>query len=154
MRIPASLSTRMKLADKGPIKPPPPLCGPAAATAEAVMNWTEIIAAAHWDLYKPTCVDGVDFYVGEQELGHIHLNAVVHLATSPELGRILVENGLAKRFPYSGAAYDGWVLYRIRTAKDAAHAAWLFRLAYDRIMGITLLELQERVSGVDATENA
>lgn len=135
----------MRLADKGPIKPPPHLDGPAANTAEAVMAWTEVVAAAHWNLYRPQEVDGVDFYVGDRELGHIHLDAVIHLATPPELGQLLVRHGLAKRFPYGGSAYDGWVRYRIRSTPDAEHAAWLFRLAYDRIVGVALAELEGRI---------
>ncbi len=93
-------------------------------------------------------MDGVDFYVGEHELGHIHLDAIAHLATPPELGRLLVEQGLAKRFPYGGPAYEGWVLFRIRNAAEAAHAAWLFRLAYDRIMGVPVSELRKRIASV------
>lgn len=144
----------MRLADKGPIKPPPLLNGPAAATAEAVMSWTEVIAAAHWALRRPNEIDGVDFYVGEQELGHIHLDAVMHLATPPDLGSVLVECGLAKRFPYAGAAYEGWILYRIRNAEEAAHAAWLFRLAYDRLMGVGISELRQRIDGKSAAAGA
>ncbi len=144
----SSANTRsMKLADKGPIQPPPTLTGPAQDAAERVLQWTEIIAATHWDLYKPTAVDGTDFYVGEEELGHIHLDGTVHLATPPDLGLVLVEKGLAKRFPYGGPGYEGWVLYRIRTDEDAGHAAWLFKLNYDWLRGTPVAALRRRISG-------
>lgn len=143
----------MRLADKGPIKPPPALTGPAAKAVEVVMGWTEVIAAAHWALRRPAEIDGVDFYVGDHELGHIHLNAMAHLATPPEIGALLVDHRLAKRFPYGGPAYDGWVVYRIRTDKEAEHAAWLFRLAYDRIMGTALPDLAERIQAATPVPN-
>ena len=41
-------------------------------------------------------VDSADFYVGEQELSHLHLSGDVHLASSPALGQTLVAGGWAR----------------------------------------------------------
>ena len=134
----------MKLTEKGPLLPPPVLAGPGQQTAAAVQSWPGIVAATHWDLFNRTRVDGADFYVGEAELGHIHLNGEVHLATTPALGLPLLAQGLARPFPYGGGPGD-WVTFPIRTAADAAHAVWLFRLNYDRLQGATPAELTERL---------
>ncbi|MBD2767178.1 DUF5519 family protein [Hymenobacter sp. BT664] len=134
----------MKLEEKGPIQPPPVLAGPGQKTAAAVQAWPAVIAATHWDLFDRTRADGADFYVGEEELGHIHLNGEVHLATTPALGRPLLTQGLARPFPYGGGPGD-WVTFLIRTDADADHARWLFQLNYDRLRGVPLATLTERV---------
>lgn len=134
----------MKLAAKGPLQPAPILAGPSQQTAEAIQSWPDIISVTHWDLFNRTRVDGADFYVGEAELGHIHLNGEVHLATTPGLGLPLLAQGLASPFPYGQGPGD-WVLFRIRTATDADHATWLFRLNYERLQGQPLDVLTERL---------
>lgn len=85
----------MKLADKGPIKPPPLLKGPARFVSHEIQSWPGIVAATHWFLYDQTQVDGVDFYVGDRELGYIHLDGEIHLGTARTLGARLIEHGLA-----------------------------------------------------------
>ena len=75
----------MKRADKGPIAPPPALDGPLGLIAGAVANWPGVSATAHWDLYDPSRIDGIDFYVGVTELGHVHLDGSLHLATGSAL---------------------------------------------------------------------
>ena len=136
----------LKLEQKGVMQPPPVLPGPAEATSQSIQSWSGVIAATHWDLYRRKQVDGADFYVGEKELGHLHLDGEVHLATSPELGAMLTSNGLARRFAYSGNPYEGWVETSIHTPADAAHATWLFRLNYDRLQGIPLPVLLARIA--------
>ena len=134
----------MKLEAKGPIQPPPVLTGPGQQTAAAVQAWPAVIAATHWDLFNRTRVDGADFYVDEAELGHIHLNGEVHLAATHALGVPLLEQGLASPLPY-GAQRGDWVGFQIRTEADAAHATWLFQLNYDRLRGVPLDALTERL---------
>jgi hypothetical protein len=132
----------MKLADKGPIKPPPILKGPAQLVSQEIQSWPGIIAATHWFLHDQTQVDGADFYVGERELGHIHLDGEIHLSATRMLAAILIEHGLADRFEWG----DAWVQYRIRTKADIDHAVWLFRLAYDRLTGTSTATLRQRVA--------
>lgn len=103
-----------------------------------------MIAATHWHLYRPSELDGADLYVGEDELGHIHLNGDLHLASSPALRRALVAHGLAKPFPFGGD--DDWVLFHIGRPGDAEQAEWLLRLAYDLLPGEGEDALVERVA--------
>lgn len=120
----------MARTDKGPVKPPPVLDGALKTVADAVSGWPQIIATVHWSLFNPSQVDGVDFYVGDEELGHIHLDGSVHLATSPRLGAALVADGLAQPFPY----VHGWVHEQIASiGPDAAVA--LFQRNYERLSG-------------------
>lgn len=135
----------MKLEEKGPIKPAPVLAGPGQKTAEAIGSWPTIISATHWDLFNRTRVDGADFYAGDAELGHIHLNGEVHLAATNGLGVPLLERGLVSPLPY-GKAYGDWVSFMIRTNSDADHATWLFQLNYDRLRGVSIAALTERVA--------
>ena len=88
--------------------------------------WT---ATAHWDLYDPSRVDGIDFYVGEQELGHIHLDGRLHLATSPDLGAALVAERLARPFRYG----RGWVCEYVGNIGPDATVA-LFHRNYERLL--------------------
>ena len=123
----------LPLAEKGVFRPAPRLKGPAQKTSDAVQAWPGIIAATHWHLSDPTRVDGADFYFGADELGHIHLDGEIHLATDRLLHKALIGAGLAEPFPW----YASWVQFRIRDASDAAHAAWLFKLNYDRLAGVS-----------------
>lgn len=115
-------------ADKGPICPPPILDGQMGAVASIIAGWPGVSATTHWDLFRPTEVDGIDFYFGEEELGHIHLDGSIHLATSPSLGKALVAEGLANPFRYQ----QGWVEQRVQRIGSAAAVA-LFQRNYDRL---------------------
>ena len=116
----------MTRADKGPITPPPVLAAPMRTVADAVAGWPGVVATTHWHLHRRSQVDGIDFYVGEEELGHIHLDGAIHLATSPTLGQALIAEGLARPFRH----VHGWTEEDIKTiGADAAIA--LFRRNYD-----------------------
>lgn len=137
----------MTLAEKGPLAPVPTLAAVLEPVSQAVQRWPGVISAAHWDLYRVgEVVDGADFYVGEQELGHLHLNGELHLATSPALGQALIARGLARPLRWGGAAYRGWTECSVRTAADAAHAAWLFELNYQRLRGRPEAELVAEIA--------
>lgn len=117
---------------KGPLAPPPALEGPLRVIADVIAAWPEVEATTHWHLRDRDRVDGVDFYVGPDELGHIHLDGSIHLATSPELGAKLVAEGLGRPFPWA----RGWILASVsRLGIDAAVA--LFRRNYDRLRSAT-----------------
>lgn len=113
---------------KGPIAPPPVLAGKLKAVADAVAAWPGVEATVHWRFGQPNRVDGVDFYVGPDELGHIHLDGSIHLATPPRLGSELVAEGLGKPFVWA----RGWTeasIYRLGVDRSVA----LFRRNYDRL---------------------
>ncbi|WP_223649689.1 luciferase family protein [Hymenobacter psoromatis] len=137
----------MTLAEKGPLAPVPTLGALLEPISQAVQGWPGIVAATHWDLFRVgEKVDGADFYVGDHELGHLHLDGEAHLATSPALGRALVSHGLARPLRWGGAAYRGWTEFSIRTAADAAHATWLFQLNYQRLQGRPEAELVAEIA--------
>ena len=113
-------------AAKGPVRPSPALDGPLRTIADAVGGWPGITTTVHWHLVDRSRVDGVDFYLGDDELGHLHLDGSIHLATSPDLGHALIAAGLAKPFRYQ----QGWVEEQVRRIGTEAAVA-LFRRNYD-----------------------
>ncbi len=127
----------MTLEEKGPIAPPPQLIEFPQQVSKEVQSWEDITAATHWNLYNRSKPDGADFYVGQEELGHIHLDGEVHLATGKELAAALIKNKLGKKFPYG----DGWVTTSTDSTEDVAHALWLFDLNYKRIKGESIEKL-------------
>jgi len=137
----------MTLAEKAPLAPVPTLAALLEPVSQAVRGWPGIVAAAHWDLFRVgEVVDGADFYLGDHELGHLHLDGKAHLATSPALGP-LVAHGLARPLRWGGAAYRGWTEFSVRTAAAAAHATWLFGLNYQRLQGRPEAELVAEITG-------
>jgi Family of unknown function (DUF5519) len=133
----------MKLEEKGPIKSPPKLDKFSQQVSTEVQSWKDIIAATHWDLYNRTKPDGADFYVGETELGHIHLNGEVHLACGKKLATLLIKLKLANKFMYG----NDWVTCDIASAEDARHAIWLFKLNYRQIKGASIDDLMHDIEG-------
>ena len=131
------------LGQKGPIAPPPILEEPYQTTAQAIRGWKDVISATHWHLYNKGQVDGIDFYVKDRELGHIHLNGDIHLATNDFLGKLLVNHQLASTFPYSG--YENWVLFQIHNPQSAQHAVWLFQMNYNRLRATSELSLNNDI---------
>ena len=113
---------------KGPLAPPPLLEGLLRTVSDAIAAWPEVEATTHWHLHDQRRVDGIDFYVGAEELGHIHLDGSIHLATTPELGAQMVAQGLGRPFPWA----KGWTLANVdRLGVDGTTA--LFRRNYDRL---------------------
>lgn len=118
----------MARSDKGVMAPAPQLDGPLQTVADAVSAWPGISASTHWHFYNRSRVDGVDFYLGDKELGHIHVDGSLHLATSPSQGKALIAARLARPFSYQ----RGWV------CEDVCHigvqaAIALFRSNYERL---------------------
>lgn len=97
---------------KGPLAPPPRLGGELQAVVDAVAAWPGVEVSMHWHFSDQSRVDGVDFYVGGEELGHLHLDGVIHLATTPSLQASLTAEGSA---PASATRADG---------RRAASGAW------------------------------
>ena len=115
--------------EKGPIAPAPRLEGPLQAVIDAVSGWPGIGTTVHWHLVDRSRIDGVDFYWHDEELGHLHLDGSIHLATSPALGRTMIDEGVARPFPYQ----QGWVAQQVeRIGTDAA--VTLFRRNYEDLV--------------------
>ena len=132
----------MTLEEKGPIMPPPRLREFPQQVSEEIQGWKDITAATHWNLYNRSEPDGADFYVGREELGHIHLNGEVHLATGKELAAALIKNKVGKKFRYG----NEWVTTSIDSTKDVTHALWLFGLNYKRIKGTSMEKLISEIN--------
>jgi hypothetical protein len=131
----------MKLADKGPIVAAPVLKGWAQKVSLELQSWPGIVSATHWLLDDPTQVDGADFYVGERELGHIHLDGEIHLGLTRSLRKALIDAEHAEPFRWA----EDWVQFSIKNKGSAQHGLWLFRLGYDRLNGATAGELKRRI---------
>ena len=114
--------------EKGPLAPVPRLEGPLQAVIDVVSAWPGIDTTVHWHLVDRSRIDGIDFYWHAEELGHLHLDGAIHLATSPELGRTMIAEGVARPFPYE----QGWVEEAVaRIGVDAA--VTLFRRNYEAL---------------------
>lgn len=119
----------MSREDKGPVAPPPVLTGALDTVAKAVSKWPGVVATTHWHFDERSRVDGIDFYIGDKELGHLHLDGSLHLATSPSLGRAMVSEKKARAFPYQ----RGWVCEDLeRIGSDSAIS--LFRRQYEQLV--------------------
>jgi hypothetical protein len=132
----------MKLSEKGRFAPPPPLPPHAQAVSEAIAAWPSVHARTHWLLGDEQAVDGADFYLGQEELGHIHLNGEAHIAVTERVRDALIQARLAKPFRWS----PKFVVFRIETAADRARAEALFQLAYQRAQGATDAQLLTTLS--------
>ena len=110
-------------AGKGPLGPPPVLDGALGAVVDVVAGWPGVSASVHWYLFDQSRVDGVDFYVGEEELGHLHLDGSIHLATSPGLGEALIAEGVAKPFRYQQAGLSNRSDASVSTPRSPCSAA-------------------------------
>ncbi len=132
----------MTLQEKGTILPPPILKPTLEAISLAIQSWPGITAATHWDLYNRSKPDGADFYVGDHEVGHIHLDGEVHIPLDASLSKAVLGAALAEKFPYG----KHWIFTTISTKEEAARAEWLFRLSYDRVAGAPAEELLQRVA--------
>ena len=113
---------------KGPVGPAPHLKEPLQTVIDEVSSWAGVTKTVHWHFADQSRVDGVDFYVVDEELGHVHLDGEIHLATTRALADVLVAEGAAKHFRYQ----TGWVEADIRRIGTVAAAA-LFRRNYDRL---------------------
>jgi Family of unknown function (DUF5519) len=124
----------------------PPVLKPifAQALAEALAQWPKIHARTHWLLGDEHVVDGADFYVGEEELGHIHLNGETHIAVGRALGSLLIRESLAEPFRYS----RDFVVWRVDSKEAQAHASWLFSLRYKRLLGESEAMMAQTIASV------
>ena len=132
----------MKLSQKGRDAPPPTLKPKhAQALAQTLSGWASVHARTHWYLGDESTVDGADFYVGQDELGHLHLDGEAHVAVGPTLRTALVDAGLANPFQWSGE----FVTYNVSSEETKAHAQWLFSLRYAAIGGTSAAQLIKEI---------
>ena len=131
------------LRNKGPIKPVPQLKGFAEQVSAEVQSWPAMISVTHWKLGDPTQVDGAEFHVeGKGELGHIHVTGEAHIYLNETLRDQLVKRKLARPLIWDRA----WVVGPITSPQEAEKAAWLLRLAYDRLCSVSEEALITRIT--------
>ena len=121
----------MRMEEKGPHAPAPALPGPAGTVAAEIATWPCVIARAHWHLYRPGEIDGADFYVGEHELGHVHLDGEAHIAMTHAMRNAALARGVGHSAPWPG--YEDWLHLRIADA-TASEALALFRANHGRLL--------------------
>jgi hypothetical protein len=129
----------MTRTQKGRIAPPPRLTGTLQTTADAVAALSGVVAQAHWQIGSQTDVNDVDFYMGEEELGHIHLDGESHIPLGGAVVDALVKAGLARRFRWSRAFAE-------IDAADVDATLWLFSLRHAQISGATADDIRTRVA--------
>ena len=122
---------------KGRVAPPPRLIPVAQAVADGVAELPAVIAQAHWEIGSQTEINGTDFYVGEHELGHIHLDGEAHVPVGPALAGVLIKAGLARRFRWSSE-------FVVVDTADREAALWVFELRRAQIDGVSEGALRER----------
>lgn len=132
----------MKLKEKGKIIPPPELSKYCEIVSKEIQQWPEIISATHWEIEDNNKPNGADFYLGELELGHIHLDGWLHLPSTKEFSNALITKGLAKKFPYG----VNWIQFKIFDQESANHAIWLFKLHYKKLSGADKIKLFQSIS--------
>jgi Family of unknown function (DUF5519) len=100
------------------------------------MSIRETIAAEilSWDgvTSSPHRFGGVQFVLGERELGHLHGDRLADLPFPRKVRDELVQSGRAE--PHHVMPQSGWVSFWIRGPEDAAKAIELFRLSYERAL--------------------
>lgn len=131
----------MKLAEKGRFAPPPPLPKYAQQLSEELATDPAIHARTHWLLGDETIVDGADFYFGDEELGHLHLDGEAHVAQAGPVRDALIEAGLAAPFRWS----RGFVVAQVKRAKDVEAVRWLFDLRRRELEGEPAAALAQEV---------
>ena len=132
----------MTLAEKGNFMPPPVLSQYPEMVSKEIQQWDNIISATHWEIHNNNKANGSDFYVGLAELGHIHLDGMLHLPSTKEISKLLIQAKIAEKFIY----VQHWVQFKIHNQASVNQAIWIFRLHYDRLFGADDAQLIQRIS--------
>ena len=131
----------MKLEEKGHFAPPPKLPRWAQKLSETLAGQPGVEARTHWLRGDETQVDGADFYLGQEELGHLHLDGEAHVAQAGPVRDALVEAGLAHPFRWSRQ----FVTAAISDAAGLERGAWLFGLRRRQLEGVAVPDLVREV---------
>ena len=136
----------MSRQQKGRVAPAPRLRGAPQQVADAVAVFENVSVQAHWEIGSQHEVNGTDFYVGEAELGHIHLDGEAHIPLGAVVANAIVAAGLARRFRWSAA-------FAVVDAHDVDAAVWVFGLRHRQIAGLSerdaLASIQQRAASIE-----
>ncbi len=93
--------------------------------AAEVLSWDGVTAAPHR-------FGGVEFKLGQRELGHLHGDRLADLPFPRRVRDELVAAGRAE--PHHVLPDTGWVSFRISGEGDVPRVLELFRLSYERAL--------------------
>jgi hypothetical protein len=85
-----------------------------------VLNWPGVGKSMHK-------YGGLQFNLGERELGHIHSNGLLDIRFSRKIKQQLLAEGRATE--HHTFKKSGWISFYIRNAHDAVYAQELLRMA-------------------------
>jgi hypothetical protein len=89
---------------------------------DSIGTWDDLDSAPHR-------FGGVEFKVGNVEIGHVHtFNGMVDIPFTRKIREALVSHQLAE--PHHLLPDSGWISFYIRNEADADHARKLMRLSY------------------------
>ena len=88
---------------------------------------------------RPHRFGGIQFSLGERELGHLHGDRMADLPFTRAVRDELIAAGRAR--PHHALPDSGWVTYRLSSEADVPGAIDLFRLSYERAVAAQ----QERI---------
>ena len=108
---------------------------------KTVMSWPGVTEGPHR-------FGGIQFSLGERELGHLHGDRMADLPFTRAVRDELIAAGRAR--PHHVLPDSGWVSYRLSSEADVPGAIALFRLSYER----ALAAQQERASRADQHERS
>ncbi len=91
---------------------------------QEVLSWTNVTSGAHR-------FGGLEFRIGNCEIGHLHGRHQVDIPFSARLRKELVASGKAS--PHHLYPNSGWISFYIRSEDDVKDAIALLRLNYDRL---------------------
>ncbi|GAB4536956.1 MAG: DUF5519 family protein [Pleurocapsa sp.] len=89
-----------------------------------VLSWSEVTSGTHR-------FGGLEFRIGNCEIGHLHGRHQVDIPFSARLRRELIAT--KKASPHHLYPNSGWISFYIHGAEDVPDAISLLRLNYDRL---------------------
>lgn len=91
---------------------------------QEVLSWAGVTSDVHR-------FGGLEFRIGNCEIGHLHGRHQVDIPFSARLRKQLVESGQAS--PHHLYPNSGWISFYIRSTDDVPNAIALLRMNYDRL---------------------
>jgi hypothetical protein len=74
---------------------------------------------------------GIEFRIGQMEMGHVHGDTLADLPFPMQIRNKLIDSGNA--LPHHVLPQSGWVSKWIRGEQDVPHVIKLFRMQYERL---------------------